>query len=372
MSLKGIDVSSYNGKIDWTKTKNAVDFAILRCHQRNGIDETFKTNYKGCTDNGIPVGVYKYCYALSTTAAKKEAKEVLKVLRNKRLQYPVFYDLEFDELAKLGREKIQKITLAFLRAIIKEGYGVGIYCNKNWYDNYISDTLKKYYQFWIASYPVNDTGDIQERLKPSGVFGWQYSSAGVIPGVTGNVDLNLFYISDNSSQESTPAFTSTPGITATDALIVARSWLGLNEADGSHKSIIDLYNSYTPRARGYAVQYTDAWCDTMISAIFIKLGAVDKIGGTECGVESHVQLFKNAGIWYEDGTITPKPGDLIVYNWDDSTQPNDGYSDHIGIVETVSGDTMTTIEGNRSNAVRRVSVPIAYGYIRGFARPKYD
>lgn len=160
-------------------------------------------------------------------------------------------------------------------------------------------------------------------------------------------------------------------ISAKDILDIARSWIGRNEYDGSHKYIIDLYNAHTPLARGYRVKYTDQWCDTCVSAMFIKAGATDLIGGTECGVEEHVKLFKKAGIWIEDGNITPKAGDIIVFNWDDSTQPNDGYSDHIGIVESVNGNTITTIEGNYHDSVARRVIPVGYGYIRGYARPKY-
>ena len=160
-------------------------------------------------------------------------------------------------------------------------------------------------------------------------------------------------------------------ITAKDAVGQMQAWIGRNEYDGSHKPIIDIYNAHSPLARGYKVKYTDQWCDTCISACFINLNAVDAIGGTECGVEEHVKLFKNAGIWIEDGTITPVSGDIIVFNWDDTTQPNDGYSDHIGIVETVKSGTITTIEGNYHDAVARRQIPVGYGQVRGYARPKY-
>lgn len=112
---------------------------------------------------------------------------------------------------------------------------------------------------------------------------------------------------------------SVMGVTAQDVLNVMRSWIGFSEANGKFKQIIDLYNSHKPLARGYAVKYTDEWCDTTVSAAAIKAGAVDLIG-TECGCEEHVKIFKNKGIWIEDGTITPQPGDIIVYNWDDNTQ----------------------------------------------------
>lgn len=160
------------------------------------------------------------------------------------------------------------------------------------------------------------------------------------------------------------------GVTAQDVLNVMRSWIGFSEANGKFKQIIDLYNSHKPLARGYAVKYTDEWCDTTVSAAAIKAGAVDLIG-TECGCEKHVDIFKAKGIWIEDGTITPQPGDIILYNWDDGTQPNDGYSDHIGYVESVSGNTITTIEGNKGEAVGRRTLTVGAGNIRGYARPKY-
>lgn len=162
-------------------------------------------------------------------------------------------------------------------------------------------------------------------------------------------------------------------VTANDVLDVMRSWIGKSRSAGTHRDIIDLYNSHKPLAQGYAVSYYDDYCDTTVSAAFIKLDAVDLIGGTECGVERHVGLFKKAGIWQEDGTVIPKPGWIIVYNWDDGTQPNDGFADHIGIVETVSGDLITLIEGNMAGGVvGRRTIKIGWGFIRGYAIPKYS
>ena len=163
-------------------------------------------------------------------------------------------------------------------------------------------------------------------------------------------------------------------VTAKQILDVMRSWLGLSRSNGTHKPIIDLYNSHYPLARGYKASYTDDQCDITVSAAFIKLNAVDLIGGTECGVEEHIKIFDRKGIWKEDGTITPKPGDIICYNWDTSIQPNDGYADHIGIVESVDAKTrkMVVIEGNTNGGVvGRRTIPIGWGYIRGYAVPKY-
>ena len=158
--------------------------------------------------------------------------------------------------------------------------------------------------------------------------------------------------------------------TATKILDVARSWLGFSEANGKHKEVIDLYNSHKPLARNYKVQYNDAWCATFVSACAIKAGAVDIIG-TECGCEQFVNIFKQKGIWIEDGSIKPQVGDIILFNWDETKQPNDGWSDHIGFVEQQYGNTIVCIEGNKSDSVSRRTINLGWGYIRGFARPKY-
>ena len=158
--------------------------------------------------------------------------------------------------------------------------------------------------------------------------------------------------------------------TAQDVLNVMRGWLGYSEYNGKFKQIIDLYNSVRPLPRGYAVKYTDEWCDTTVSAAGIKAGAQDLIG-RECGCEQHINIFKKLGIWIEDGTVVPKPGYIILYNWGDYSQPNNGVADHIGIVESVSGRTITVIEGNKNMSVERRSIPVGWGYIRGYAAPKY-
>ncbi|MBQ8306072.1 MAG: LysM peptidoglycan-binding domain-containing protein [Blautia sp.] len=168
------------------------------------------------------------------------------------------------------------------------------------------------------------------------------------------------------------------GVTAKQIISTMAGWVGLKRSDRSHKVIIDAYNAYIkahPGAgRNYQVTYTDAYCDTTTSTAFIVNNAVDLIGGVECGCEEHIKIFKAKGIWKEDGTLTPAPGWIVLYNWDDSTQPNDGYADHIGIVESVnlSKKTFVVIEGNTNGGkVDRRTVPFGWGYIRGFAVPNY-
>lgn len=153
-------------------------------------------------------------------------------------------------------------------------------------------------------------------------------------------------------------------------LNVARKYLGVVGGSTVHKRIVDEYNRHTPLAVGYKVKYTDDWCDVFVTKVAIECGMVKEIG-TECGVERHIQIFKDKGIWFEDGRLTPKSGDIICYNWNDGTQPNTGWADHIGFVEQVKGGIITTIEGNYSNVVKRRSIVVGSGVIRGYARPNY-
>ena len=386
--LKGIDVYGGNRNpdgsksnpivINWKQVKaSGVQFAILRVTEKYGTDQQFKRNANRCEARGIPYGVYRYSYALTITDAVKEAKDVVKMLKGRKLAYPVFYDLEWNEQYKLSREQIEAITLAFFDVIVKAGFSVGIYCNVNWYRNKLTDKLKEY-PLWIASYPNDDHGQIEERLRPSYGMGWQYSSHGTVPGVPVRVDMDIFYEDEADEDEDEPVDdddeetdVKPEGITASDVLDLARKYIGCNEADGSHKQIVDTYNSHQPLAQGYKLTYYDSWCDCFISFLFILLKAVDLIGGTECGVERHIQLFKAIGIWEEDGSIVPEPGYIITYNWDENSQPNNGYADHIGIVESVSGNKITCIEGNMSGKVGRRTLTVGDGNIRGYAKPRY-
>ena len=151
----------------------------------------------------------------------------------------------------------------------------------------------------------------------------------------------------------------------------AQSWLGCKESNGSHKKIIDLYNSHKPLARGYKVQYTDHWCATFVSACAIKCGYTAIIP-TECGCEAMINLFKKNGKWVESDAHKPSAGDIIFYDWQDSgLGDNKGHSDHVGIVEKVSGSTITVIEGNYSESVKRRTIQVNGKYIRGYGVPAY-
>lgn len=155
--------------------------------------------------------------------------------------------------------------------------------------------------------------------------------------------------------------------TASQILEQAEKWLGAKESDGSHKKIIDVYNSYSPLARGYKVKYTDNWCATFVSAVAIMCNATDIIP-TECGAEQMVKLLKAKGCWQEDGNYVPKPGDIIFYDWDGK----DTWSDHVGFVKSVSGNSIKVIEGNKSDAVGYRTVTVGNSSIRGYGVINYS
>ena len=194
MELKGIDVSSWQGKIDWNKVANyGMDFAILRITEvGNVIDSQFENNFAGCSKHKIPVGVYKYSYASIVSEAQNEARKVVSVLNGRKIQFPVFLDLENHRQRVLGAESIHNLAEAFREIVEAAGYKFGIYCNVDWYNTVICSHLKKH-DFWIARYPANDNGTVVERLRPSWGVGWQYSSKVKVPGISGNVDMDVFY-----------------------------------------------------------------------------------------------------------------------------------------------------------------------------------
>lgn len=153
---------------------------------------------------------------------------------------------------------------------------------------------------------------------------------------------------------------------------IAVSHLGQKESDGTHRAIIDRYNSQAVLPRGYRVKYTDAWCATFVSAVALEAG-FETIMPTECSCPQMVALYKALGCWVENDAYVPKHGDIIMYDWQDSGfGDNNGTPDHVGIVVYSSGSGMKIIEGNINNAVGYRSIPVNSRYIRGYCVPDYE
>lgn len=155
------------------------------------------------------------------------------------------------------------------------------------------------------------------------------------------------------------------------AVNTAKAWEGCKESSGTHKQIIDLYNSVKPLPRGYAVKYNDAWCATFVSAVGIKAG-LSAIIPRECGCGAMIELYKAAGRWQENDAYVPSAGDVVFYDWQDTGKgDNTGYPDHVGLVCGVTGSTIKVIEGNKNDAVEYRDLQVNGRYIRGYGLPDY-
>lgn len=360
-TLKGIDISKWQGKVDFSKVKTAVSFAILREGYRKAIDPKFIEYVKGCKANGIQIpGVYHFIYALSVDDAKAEAKSCMKNVEKAGLGKDViiFADFEYDTVTDakkkgvtLGSKECIAFTKAFCETVEAAGYKAGIYTNQDYYKNMYKSQLMDKYIVWLADY--------EGEAGFSCIFR-QTSSKGSVPGISGGVDLDEWYQAEEASDP-------VPEQALADRILEkAVSFLGCKEEDGSHKKIIDIYNGHKPLARGYKVKYTDSWCATFVSAVAIECGCTDVIP-TECGCEEMIKKFQKLGRWVEDDSYLPAKGDVIFYDWQDSGKGDDtGYSDHVGIVEKNDGKTITVIEGNKGNAVSRREIAVNGKYIRGY------
>lgn len=353
MEIKGIDVSSYQNKPNWAKVAKAgIKFAILRVHQKTGIDGSFEYNYKGCKSNGILIGGYKYSYALTPAQAIDEAEDVIAALNGRGLDFPVFYDLEWSNQRKLGKQAIENIAVAFLTRIKKAGYKVGIYCNLDWYNNVLSDALKQY-DCWIARYPANDNGSVQERLRPTVGVGWQYSSKGKVDGINGNVDMDVFYKDYRDSAQK--------GETAV-AKTKLQEFIELGDYyanNGGSKPYLEKrtnaylddfqknagYNNYTKFARdvdnwGQPGCQAQPWCaEYQFWKLVNVLGitrALQIMGGGFYNCVSITNHAKANGTWHN----SPKAGALVIFR----------NGSHVGSVRSFNGSVIYTNEGNTSSA----------------------
>lgn len=186
--MLGIDVSTWNGKIDWNAVKRSgVKFALLRLGYGSNItsqdDNTFEYNYTHARAAGIPVGAYLYSYAANAAMAKSEAQHCIRVLKGKKLQLPVYIDFEEDSLAGVA----YTVAQTWIAEMKKAGYTPGIYTTSHWFRNYVGEhNVSKWIAYW-----GNDDGTLCSR--PAGSDIHQYTSKGRINGINGDVDLNYMY-----------------------------------------------------------------------------------------------------------------------------------------------------------------------------------
>lgn len=152
----------------------------------------------------------------------------------------------------------------------------------------------------------------------------------------------------------------------------ALEYQGFHEADGSHRQIIDLYNSIKPLPMGYRLGYSEPWCAAFVSAMAQSCGCTDVVF-PECSCDRMIALYRKAGRWQEADDYSPQPGDLVFYDWQDSgIGDNRGSADHVGIVVSISGPNMKVMEGNLSDGVGLRNLALDARCIRGFACPDFE
>lgn len=181
----GIDVSEWQGSIDWKKVK--ADFAILRAGYGRLVtqaDRCFQANYYGCRANNIPCGAYWFSYAESVDDARQEAAVCLEIIKNKQFEYPIYYDIEEQRTLALGKQTVGTIIRTFLDTLEQSGYFAGLYMSLNNLNAYVDDEIRRKYAVWVADYSTQ---------RPVGYGMWQKSSTGRIDGIQGNVDLDESY-----------------------------------------------------------------------------------------------------------------------------------------------------------------------------------
>lgn len=193
----GIDVSSHQGNIDWASVKAAgINFAIIRVGYRGSQtgalveDSCFKKNIQGATANGINVGVYFFTQATTEAEAVEEASMALTLCSGYNLSYPIFVDTENGSGAArangLDKGTRTACVAAFCKTIANGGRKAGVYASKSWYNNKIDASAFSNYFIWVAQY--NTTCNYKGKYNM-----WQYSSKGSVPGIKGNVDVNIAY-----------------------------------------------------------------------------------------------------------------------------------------------------------------------------------
>ncbi|MCI9336203.1 MAG: hypothetical protein HFH93_01465 [Lachnospiraceae bacterium] len=197
-SRVGIDVSKWNGEIDWDRVKNAgVEFAIIRAGYRGSTtgglveDSCFAANMRGAAASGMPVGVYFFTQAVNEVEAVEEASAVLQLIKEYDLEYPVFIDTEGaggnGRADNLDPETRTLVCEAFCRTIANAGYTAGVYASRNWYNNNLHTQKLENYCIWLAEYR-------SAPLYQGYYHMWQYTSKGAVDGIAGNVDMNISYL----------------------------------------------------------------------------------------------------------------------------------------------------------------------------------
>ena len=377
-TLNGVDIASYQSRISPAQL-STTDFVIVKFTQGTSyLNPHADRQYSTSKSAGKLLGAYHYAEGKD---AKAEAQHFVRSLGSRVGECVLALDWEGNQNSRFGSGQDVTWCKTFLDEVYRlTGVRAMIYMSKSVCRKYDWSPVAQNYPLWCAQYGSNANTDYQSSpwTDDKGFGAWQadtirqYSSHGRIAGYDSNIDLDLAYMSADQWRAMAGGKRQEPQQDQRAAIVSeAISHIGVKEGTVLHHKIIDRYNSRKPLPRGYAVKYTDAWCATFISYLAIVMGYTDIIP-VECGCPQMITLAKQMGIWVEDDSYVPKPGDIVLYDWQDSgSGDNTGTADHIGIVEKVVGSTETIIEGNYQDSVKRRELAVNGRYIRGYIVPKY-
>ncbi len=282
---KGVDVSYVQGNdINWEKVKAAgYSFAILRISYstKHALDTSFEINYQNAKAAGVHVGCYMYSYAITEEQAIEDANEVIGWLKDKQLEYPIYYDMEDKKLLNngLSTEQRTKIALAFVKTLQASGYYAGVYANLNWFTNYLNFTeIQAVCDTWIAHYTSGKDYSDSHGM-------WQHSQTGTVDGIKGNVDLDVCY-------RDYPTIIKNGMYNGFEREIIYAEPSGIRgDVDGN--GIRDLVDVVT------LAQYVAGWSG--LTVVEQELNA-DRDGDNVVGLPDVIYLAQSVAGWYPEET----------------------------------------------------------------------
>ena len=338
--ITGIDVSEWQGSIDWARVKPQIDFAILREGYRKTTDKYFFRNVEGCKNNQVPIhGVYHFLYALNNQDVIAEAESCLANIEKAGLPKTIYVwaDFEYDTVSNaakkgvtLGPNECNLFTQTFCEFFKKRGYNTGIYTNGDYYKNwYRQDVLNKY-PLWLADY----TGEPDYPCLYQ-----QYTSSGQVTGINGNIDMNYYYGEKEETNVAEDLWSKTTELMAAESGYLEKA----SESNLDSKTGNAGYGNYTKYARdvnawGQPGCQGQPWCAVYQFWICVKIFGLSKaleiMGGGFYNCNSIKNHAKSKRTWHSE----PKLGALVIFR----------NGAHIGRVTKVTSTQIYTNEGNTS------------------------
>ncbi len=374
-----VDISEHNNITNWAQFAKEVEAVVIRLGYRGSIegepaykkitmDAKFLLHLAKAKQYGIPYGIYYFPTPITNEEAVEEAVWVRGQIQGLDLRFPVLIDTENvlsnrkGRADSLSKDKRTHLLRTFSDRLLSWGIPCGVYSYTSWLKNNVDLSKldnRVVKNTWVAQNPTLTYG--------GDVAMWQYGTR-KFSWASGPIDVNKMVDGFDMEVSDMAYYRS---------VIVdkAVSFLGTKDYSAKHKEIITVYNSQKTLPRGVKMDTSKPWCATFVSSAAIMCNYTAIIP-TECSCGYMVDKAKKMGIWQEKDDYVPKPGDILMYDWDDNkTGAGDdtGWPDHTGFVETVNGTTsFTTIEGNAGGGeVKRQTVKVNQKNIRGFICPKY-